>query len=62
MALWEQILVGVLVLLVLLWFRPGIREAMKRSREAEERDWNAVLLPVGLVVLFVLLLIWSVRG
>lgn len=61
MALWEQILVGVLVLLVLLWFRPGIRESMKRSREAQERDWNAVLLPVGLVVLFVLLLIWGVR-
>lgn len=62
MALWEQILVGVLALLVLLWFRPGIRAAMKQSREAEEKDWRGVLLPVGMVVLFVVLLISLVRG
>lgn len=60
MALWEQILLGILVVLVLLWFRPGIRAAMKQSREAE-RDWGSVLLPVGVVVLFVLLLVMTVQ-
>jgi hypothetical protein len=62
MALWEQLLIGVLVALLLLWFRPGIRAALKQSRDAERRDWSGALLPIGLVVLFVLLLIGLVRG
>jgi hypothetical protein len=62
MALWEQILLGVLVVLVLLWFRPGVREALRQSREAKDRDWAGVLLPIGLVILFVVLLIALLRG
>ena len=62
MALWEQILVGVLALLVLLWFLPGVGAAMKQSREAQSKDWRGALLPVAMVVLFVLLLISMVRG
>lgn len=62
MALWEQILLGVLALLVLLWFRPGLKSALEKSRDAEEKDWRGALLPVGVVVLFVLLLIVMVRG
>ena len=62
MALWEQILLGVLALLVLLWFRPGLKSALEKSRDAEEKDWRGALLPVGVVVLFVLLLIAMVRG
>ncbi len=61
MALWEKILLGVLVLVVVLWFRPGIKAALQRSREAENKDWKGVLLPIGAVVLFVLLLIMLVR-
>jgi hypothetical protein len=61
MALWEQILLGILALLVLLWVGPGIGSVMKRSREAP-RDWRGVLVPVGLVILFVLLLISMVRN
>ncbi len=62
MALWEQILLGVLALLVLLWFRPGLKAAMQKSRDAEQKDWRGALLPVGMVVLFVVLLIAMVRG
>lgn len=61
MALWEQILLGILVVLLLFWFTPGIRTALRQSREAKERDWGGVLFPVGLVVLFVLFLIVLVQ-
>jgi hypothetical protein len=46
---WEIILAGVVALLVILWFRPGIKAAPK--------DWPSVLIPLAVVVLFVLLLI-----
>ncbi len=54
---WEMLLLGVLVLLVLFWFGPGIRATLERSRQAESRDWAGFLLPIALVVLFVLFLI-----
>lgn len=62
MAWWEQLLIGVLVVLLLLWLRPGIRAALRQSREARDRDWAGVMLPVGLVVLLVVVLIALVRG
>ncbi len=54
---WEMVLAGIAAMLLVLWLRPGIRTAIERSRQATERDWGAVLLPLGLVVLFVVLLI-----
>lgn len=56
MATWEQVLLGIGGLLILLWFRPGIKAAIERSRNAE-RDWAGALIPLGLVVLFVLALL-----
>lgn len=53
---WEMILIGALVILLIFWFRPGIKAALERSRQAE-KDWKAVLIPLALVVLFVILLI-----
>lgn len=53
---WEILLGGVAALLVILWFRPGVKAAMERSKAAK-KDWPAVLIPVGLVILFVILLI-----
>ena len=60
MATWEMVLVGVLVVLVLLWVRPGIKNVFEQSRQAENKDWAGVLIPIGFVVLFVLLLIMMV--
>ena len=57
MATWEKVLLGVVVLGVLLLFRPGLKEMMRRSKEAENKDWGAVVVPLVLVGLFVLLLI-----
>ncbi len=62
MALWEQILVGALALGVVFFFMPGIKAALRQSREAENKDWAGALFPIGLVVLFVILLIAFARG
>ena len=60
-AWWEILLGGLAALLVILWFQPGIKAALERSRTAK-KDWPAALIPLGLVVLFVLLLIQLARG
>ena len=52
----EKILLGVLALLILLWFFPGVKTLMKESADTP-RDWPAVLLPLLAVVAFVVLLI-----
>ncbi len=61
MTWWQQVVLAGVVLLVLWWTLPGVKAALERSRQAERRDWRGVLLPVGVVVIFVLLLIALVR-
>jgi hypothetical protein len=61
MSLWELILLGVLLVVLIFWFRPGLRESLKRSAEAKEKDWAGLLVPLAMVLLFVLLLISLVR-
>lgn len=56
-ALWEKLLIGVLVVLVLLWLRPGIKASFRERRNATREDWMGVLIPLALVVLFVFMLI-----
>ena len=57
---WEIILLGGIALLVVLWFRPGIKAAFERSRQAETKDWQGALIPLAVVVLFVIFLLWVV--
>jgi hypothetical protein len=59
-AWWEILLGGLVAVLVILWFQPGIRAAIERGKTAK-KDWPAVLIPLALLVLFVLLLIQMVR-
>jgi hypothetical protein len=54
---WEKILAGIVVVLVLLWLRPGIKASLQNSRKGSRGDWLGLLFPIGLVILFVLLLI-----
>lgn len=61
MELWQQLLLGALALLVVFWFRPGIKAMLERSKEAP-KDWRGALIPLGLVVLFVILLIALARS
>ncbi len=56
---WESILLGAMVLLVILWFRPGIKATWQQSQNTES-DWMGLLLPLGLVVLFVIFLMMVV--
>ena len=60
MGLLEAILLGVLAILVVFWFRPGIRATIEESKKAE-KDWKSALIPLGLVVVFVIFLIALVR-
>jgi len=60
--LWEQILVGGLAVLVVMWFWPGVKQAMRESQEAENPDWSSALLAIGAVAAFVALLIFLAAG
>ncbi|CAG0998401.1 hypothetical protein GPROT1_03654 [Gammaproteobacteria bacterium] len=55
-SIWESILIGLIALLVIFWFGPGIKATIERSKQTEA-DWGAVLLPLAVVVLFVFFLI-----
>ncbi|MBQ0724818.1 MAG: hypothetical protein KBT50_07025 [Cycloclasticus sp.] len=55
MALWEQLALGAVALLVIFWFRPGIKAALQKSEQAE-KDWPGILLPIAAVILFVIFL------
>ncbi len=57
MAVWEQLLLGLLVVVILVWFFPGLKHTLKTAPKATASDWKALLIPIGLVVLFVLLLL-----
>lgn len=57
METWEKILVGAIGLLVLLLVRPGIKKAFEQTSKASRSDWMGLLFPLGLVVLFVILLL-----
>lgn len=56
---WELLLAGALAVLLIFFFRPGIRAAFERSKNAP-KDWAGLLIPIGAVVLFVILLILMV--
>lgn len=57
---WELLILGALVLLVLIWFRPGLKQAFKQSQEAGSKDWMAALIPLAVVAAFVVLLLYIV--
>lgn len=52
----ETIVLSALAILMVFWMQPGIKAAMARSRQATA-DWQSVVVPLGLVVMFVLFLI-----
>ena len=59
---WEMLLLGGVVVLVLMWMGPGISQTFKQSQQAERRDWAGFLLPLGVMLLFVIVLIILARN
>ncbi len=56
MALWEQVALGAIILLVLLWQGPALLRSARETQDGP-KDWAGALVPIGLVVLLVLFLI-----
>ena len=59
METWQQIVLLLIAGLVAFLFFPGVKRMLDQSEKAE-KDWPAVLVPLGIVVLFVILLIMMV--
>ncbi len=55
-SLWESLLLGVMVLGVIFWMRPGIKSSMQQSKNAKS-DWAGLLVPIGFVIIFIVFLI-----
>ncbi|NOX27212.1 MAG: hypothetical protein GXP21_03275 [Gammaproteobacteria bacterium] len=55
--IWQLLLFGAGALLIIFLFKPGLKTVFQQSNEAENKDWLGALLPIGIVVLFVMLLI-----
>jgi hypothetical protein len=62
MPTWQLILVGIGLVLLVLWFRPGLKAAFEQSRRAQNKDWAGALIPIGIVVLFIILVIMMARA
>ena len=59
---WEIILTGILVAIVLFMLRPGMKNMLATSRDAQSGDWRGLLLPAVLLVGFVVLLVLLVSS
>lgn len=59
-ATWELLILGALVIVLLFWFGPGLKQAFKQSQDANSQDWMAALIPIAAVAAFVALLIYIV--
>ena len=46
-----------MIVILLFFFWPGAKKALEQSQQAENPDWKGALLPIGVVVVFVMVLI-----
>ena len=57
---WMKFAYAALVVALLIFIFPAAKHWLKNSPKAERGDWQAFLLPISLVVLFVIGLMWIV--
>ncbi|KPK41070.1 MAG: hypothetical protein AMJ69_00190 [Gammaproteobacteria bacterium SG8_47] len=62
MEMWMKIAWAAALGVMLIVLIPRAKHMLKNSRKAEAGEWQTVLLPIGLVVLFVIFLVMMVRG
>jgi hypothetical protein len=58
---WVKILSAVLIIGWIIFMWPRAKHWLQNSPKAQAGDWQAALLPIGAVVLFVIVLIMLVR-
>ena len=58
---WVKILSAVLIIGWIIYMWPRAKHWLQNSPKAQAGDWQAALLPIGAVVLFVIVLIMLVR-
>jgi hypothetical protein len=60
MGTWTQIGTLILAAVILVIFWPRAAQMLRNSRKAQPDEWQALLVPIGAVAIFVFLLIWLV--
>jgi hypothetical protein len=58
--IWLQIASAALVVMLLVFLYPAAKHWLKHGPRAQEGDWQAAVIPLALVVLFVVLLVMMV--
>ena len=56
LSMWENVLLGAMVLGIIFWMKPGIKSSFQNGKNVES-DWMGLLVPIGMVVIFVIFLI-----
>lgn len=60
--IWIKLLYAIPLVLLIVFLFPHARHMISNSPKPGPGDWRSVLLPIAIVVLFVLILISSMRG
>jgi len=61
METWEQILIGLFAIFILVFLMPGVKATLERSKQAE-KDWPGLLIPMAFVIGLVILVIFILRS
>ena len=56
MQTWEQVAIGAIIVVIMIWQFPKFKGALEANADAP-KDWKGLLIPIACVVGFVLLLI-----
>jgi hypothetical protein len=59
---WEKVVIAILVGGLLFLFIPATSRTLKNSPKGSASDWLSAAKPIGLVVVFVLILIYIARN
>jgi len=61
MGLWQQLLAAGFGIMLLFMVAPGLKHAIAKSKNAEEKHWGTAALLAIVLIAFVMLMIYSVQ-